>query len=228
MNAHGVALVVISSAILEIFIIKINGLAGIFWIPLLSVLCLPMPYFSVAAYYYLKSEEERSAEFQETINSFNYILSSKGSMPLLQSVRKAIDLQKDRKAKAMLRCAYGRIMLGDDAPSAFEYAMAKCGCKGTKLPWNSDIYASIGNLIEDYNYSAKAEEAKRGSALQRYATLNMFLSAIAPSFIVFIFVGSTIVAGSSASMLAISTVLLVALPLAYSFGSFAFARRLIG
>ncbi|MGC8676360.1 MAG: hypothetical protein ACP5T3_02485 [Candidatus Micrarchaeia archaeon] len=63
-------------------------------------------------------------------------------------------------------------------------------------------------------------------SIQTYATLNMFISTIAPSFVIFAFVGTAVIAGAFSNMLLLSVLLLFAVPLAYAFGNLLMSRRL--
>jgi len=228
MEIHKIAAIILSSLVLGLLVETINGMHGLLWLPILALLCVPTPYFSYKAHEYLV-QEARSKENQSAmIDSFEYIIANKGKEPLLSSIRKAISLQTNNKIKAMLANSYRRMMLGKDAVSAFNESIARCGCLGSYFTWDDDVYAAIAKFIDSYKYSSKASNATKGSVMQRYATLNMFLSAIAPSFIVFLFVGSSIISSSYASLLALSVVLLVVVPLTYAFGMFAFERRFIG
>ncbi|MDE1855125.1 MAG: hypothetical protein KGH57_02275 [Candidatus Micrarchaeota archaeon] len=72
-----------------------------------------------------------------------------------------------------------------------------------------------------------ASQAKIDESAQRYATLNMFVSTVLPSFMVFAFIGSSILSRGSFGLLLFSSILLFALPLSYSFGNLLMWRCLL-
>jgi hypothetical protein len=61
---------------------------------------------------------------------------------------------------------------------------------------------------------------------QRYALINMFISTILPSFLVFTFIGTAILSQASINLLPFSVSLLIFIPLAYAVGNSLLSRRL--
>lgn len=61
---------------------------------------------------------------------------------------------------------------------------------------------------------------------QRYATINMFISTIAPSFLIFGFIGTAIMSPVGFSLLLFSVSLLIFIPLSYSIGNSFLSRRM--
>ncbi|MCL5239641.1 MAG: hypothetical protein M1286_04205 [Candidatus Marsarchaeota archaeon] len=61
---------------------------------------------------------------------------------------------------------------------------------------------------------------------QRNATLNMFVSTVLPSFMVFAFIGGSILSHEYFSLVALSACLILAIPVIYSAGSLVMWRRL--
>jgi hypothetical protein len=61
---------------------------------------------------------------------------------------------------------------------------------------------------------------------QRYALVNMFISTIVPSFLVFAFIGTAILSQASVNLLPFSVSLLIFIPLAYAVGNSLLSRRM--
>ena len=73
--------------------------------------------------------------------------------------------------------------------------------------------------IERYAHNAEASQATVEESAQRYATLNMFVSTVLPSFMIFAFIGSSILSQASFSLVAFSAILLLAVPVFYALGN---------
>ncbi|MDE1856363.1 MAG: hypothetical protein KGH49_03985 [Candidatus Micrarchaeota archaeon] len=92
---------------------------------------------------------------------------------------------------------------------------------------NIDAYAQSKRILHEHEQARKGREAVSIGALQRSATINMFLSTMVPSFIIFAFIGQTIISQSTYGLLGLSLLLLIVVPFAYSAGAALMARRLI-
>lgn len=82
--------------------------------------------------------------------------------------------------------------------------------------------------ISEYMLREKSRKGRVEEAAQRYATFNMFVSTVAPSFMIFAFIGSYVLSQSGSGLLFLSVGLLCAVPLFYSFGNMFMWRRLLG
>jgi hypothetical protein len=71
------------------------------------------------------------------------------------------------------------------------------------------------------------KRAEMEESAQRYATINMFISTILPSFLVFAFVGNAVLSGTGFSTFLFSITFLIMVPLAYAFGNAFMWRRLL-
>ncbi len=83
-----------------------------------------------------------------------------------------------------------------------------------------------GDVIRNHAFYLKRKRAEIEESAQRYATLNMFLSTILPSFLVFAFIGESILSQGGFGILLFSIVLLVLIPTAYAVGNVVMWRRL--
>lgn len=86
---------------------------------------------------------------------------------------------------------------------------------------------AMNGIISAHNLYLSARQAAVEASSQRDAVLNMFISTILPSFILFAFVGSTIISQAGLDLLAASVLLIVLVPLFYSMGTFLMWRRLL-
>jgi hypothetical protein len=64
------------------------------------------------------------------------------------------------------------------------------------------------------------------ASAQRYALVNMFVSTIVPSFMVFAFIGTTILSQANFSMLPFSVSLVIFIPLSYAIGNSLLSRKM--
>ncbi|MEM3781763.1 MAG: hypothetical protein QXT43_02270 [Candidatus Micrarchaeaceae archaeon] len=113
-----------------------------------------------------------------------------------------------------MRVAKRELLFGRDIASVLE----GLGISGAK----SDLASSL----EAHKARIESHAAELEGTVQTYATLNMFISTIAPAFIVFALIGSTVVAGSLNGLFAVSLALLFAVPLAYAFANTLMYRRM--
>ena len=89
----------------------------------------------------------------------------------------------------------------------------------------SDLRSDPEDIVRSHGFYMESKRAEIEEAAQRYATINMFLSTILPSFLVFAFVGDAILSQGGFDMPAFSVSLLLLLPLAYSVGNALMWRR---
>ncbi len=84
----------------------------------------------------------------------------------------------------------------------------------------------IRDSMVNYDLYLDSRQVEIAETTQRYATFNMFISTILPSFLVFAFIGNAILSEASSSMLLLSVLLLFIIPIAYSAGNFLMWGRL--
>lgn len=87
-------------------------------------------------------------------------------------------------------------------------------------------FGSARKAVDSYRMSAEERNSSLEAHAQRDATIGMFLSTILPSFIIFSFVGSTIISPGSTGMFMFSVAMLIALPLILSVSAARLNRRL--
>lgn len=141
-----------------------------------------------------------------------------GGLSLFAAMEKAARPIEMRDLRDSLTRALKRMKLGEVSESPFDsLAKLKHALPGITIP-NLNI-PSIKAALELHEAAVKEELAELESACSRYATINMFISTVLPSFIIFAFIGSAIISNSAPDMLLFAIVVLVGLPAVYSFGN---------
>ncbi|MEM0147061.1 MAG: hypothetical protein QW091_00605 [Candidatus Micrarchaeaceae archaeon] len=147
----------------------------------------------------------------DVLERLNYYV-QKG-LPLVSAIDLALTGESETITRRM-RVAKRELLLGlglEDVLYRLDLAYGK-----------SDLASSLeAHKAHDERHAAELE-----GSMQTYATLNMFVSTIAPSFIVFAFIGSTVIAGSLNGLFAMSLALLFLVPLAYAFANVLMYRRM--
>ncbi|MGI0141857.1 MAG: hypothetical protein ACREBF_04395 [Candidatus Micrarchaeales archaeon] len=95
------------------------------------------------------------------------------------------------------------------------------------LSYKGNFYDNLRKMIVRYSEERKSKTSSALDALQRNSTVNMFLSTLLPSFLLFLFVGTTILSQSGTNLAFISLMVLIVVPLIYTLSNVIFSRRLI-
>ncbi len=159
-------------------------------------------------------------------------------VPLPLSLSKSSLSCKDLEVQAVMLRSSRMMLMGRDASQSIRAACARMLSK-PGAPKGSVFYekllgmasrrpSSISQLVSWRDEELSSRHADLPGTAQRHATMNMFLSAIAPSFAIFMFIGGLITSGSSGGMLQLGEVLLIAVPVSYSMANAFMARRLFG
>ena len=149
---------------------------------------------------------------------------SKGGS-FLKAVNDVANEETSPSLKAVLSQSAKKLAMGADFLSAIVSNPAFADHSLLKNFEGSDAEAIKAKLSEHSFHSAKAH-SEMDEALNRNATLNMFLSVVLPSFLLFAFVGSSIVSQVEASMLLLSVTVLIFVPVFYALGNRLLYRRL--
>lgn len=129
-------------------------------------------------------------------------------------------------AKALVESA-GEIRMKDLRESVFANARKRI-MEWDGTPNGQEGYGRTWAEAE-IRKQARSTDASRADVeerAQRYATFNMFLSTVLPSFLVFAFIGGSILSHAYFSMLLFSICLVFTIPVLYSFGNLLMWRRL--
>ncbi|HVC58201.1 MAG TPA: hypothetical protein VND15_01860 [Candidatus Acidoferrales bacterium] len=208
-------------AIYAVFGSQFAGFSLLIGIPLAAI---------VVAYEMRLMRKRREAEEESALVSALSIVYSSikyNGKPLLYSICRAADSLNPSSApnaQAALLDVAGRMRLGQDLDVAVrDFARA---CKHSYL---SPLYqfaeeywaglepaASLKGVIDDYHAKRRSNAERSISRTQRRVTVCMALGTIAPSFLMFVFVGYSIVYYSTLQYFLFAVSLLLILPFAYS------------
>ncbi|MGC8710471.1 MAG: hypothetical protein ACP5RF_02580 [Candidatus Micrarchaeia archaeon] len=176
----------------------------------------------------MRTAYERKEAVEGFVNSMYMMLFYKSSKKPLAAIMHSVSLHvKPYELSRALEEAASRVRLGEPLFSALS--------KSLRAHWiNADImenasnswHLQISNFIESYKNKQNASVSGLEASIQRNSTINMFISSVAPSFIIFMFIGNLVISGNY-NIPAIAIILLFMLPLAYAIGNAVFMRRLL-
>ena len=194
-----------------------------------------LAYFSafvlIAAIYSKYRQQSESNEILEGLmkglSRVSYYKSA--GLPEINSLGKASSSSSSKKVSRILRETARRMELGEN----FFDAISDATAKERQISENLHKYIKSGeSSIEEaliiYESKKKSGISQSNSLMSRYATCSMFVSTVAPSFVIFSFIGSMLISQSSSSMEFMSISLIAAIPVVYSIINSASNGRFIG
>ena len=150
-------------------------------------------------------------------------------MPISKSIRKSAESSKCSRAASMLNEVGLRTGMGQElCISLRSVVMKDVALRNMLSKYVERNDFTLNELQMLYNSERKENSSRMSALTNRYATFNMFISTIAPSFIIFSFIGSMLISQSAVSIWTMSFLLLLVVPIAYAFSSAALKRRLYG
>lgn len=221
-----VATVVFVSLLL--LLIEANGFSA----PLFPVFAFLVIFFIVAIHLLLKSNAEayRKRKLSDGLAEFlyrvGYYKSRRGSY--FRAVGRAAqgtsasDLRRivDRASRELK--LGGGLFTGLVSDKAFE---GEALLKNLRLS-GADNIGQIRSALEAHELHRNERQSMIEESSQRYALINMFISTIVPSFLVFAFIGTAILSQASFNLLPLSVSLLIVIPLSYAIGNSLLSRRM--
>ncbi|MDE1804311.1 MAG: hypothetical protein KGH59_00805 [Candidatus Micrarchaeota archaeon] len=120
-----------------------------------------------------------------------------------------------------------RIRLGDTLLNAINAEFIEVIGGENTISTSGDLYDKVSRFVVSSLQKRKARLSTASDSIQRYSTISMFLSAILPSFLIFGYIGSTVISQTSISLIGLSIGLLIVLPFVYATSVTALSRRLI-
>ena len=177
---------------------------------------------STEAYRKKKLEEGLAEFFYRAI----YYKSRSGSY--LRAVDKAVQGTSERVLKGMAGRASKSLKLGGGFLSGVDSrGELKDGAllKGLR-PGGTDELSQMRSALAAHELHTSGSQSAVEESSQRYATINMFVSTVAPSFLVFAFIGTAILSQAGVSLLLFSVSLLIFIPLSYAIGNSFLSRRM--
>ncbi len=175
----------------------------------------------------LRSESLRTEDFIDASGRISYYIESK--IPTLSAIERAAKSCNNKAAAGILGSTAMRMKLGEDIQHAINSASSSD--KRIHQIVERNIQAGgvdFGSIYSSYRSMRADKDTSNASAMSRYSTVNMFISTVAPSFVIFSFIGSMLISRESTSIAAMSLVLVIALPIMYALSSSSLNRRLFG
>ena len=176
-----------------------------------SFLIIALLYIRLKRFY---NEAKLKKDF---IESLYLAIEYAGEKPITKGLEIVMKNTKDEKLRRILRREIVTDLINGTLSDRIREAF--------KTKSGEINYNKIGSLIEKNEAELKFTVSKIEADMQRSATFNMFISTIAPSFIILGFIGNLIASGRFNSI--IFFIMLVALPVLYAFGLMLSQRRLI-
>jgi hypothetical protein len=166
----------------------------------------------------------------EVSNAFSsaFFYNSTG-IPLSRSLRLSSDNLNRRAAAPFVNLA-NRLSLGQQFNEAFKSVKALSSSRAFAAGVKN-IGAEVPRLVSLLAMRELALKSKLSgieSSMQRYSTMSMFVAVILPSFVLFSFIGSSVLFNSYAGAALIYPVLVCFLPAAYALSSLLISRGLNG
>ena len=137
--------------------------------------------------------------------------------PITKGLEIVMKNTKDEKLRSILRKEFVSDLIKDTLLDRLKEAFKT---RSSEIKYNE-----ISSLIEKDEADLKFTASEIEAAMQRNATFNMFISTIAPSFIILGFIGTLIASGRFNPIMLY--IMLIALPVLYAFGLTLSQRRLI-
>jgi len=214
---------VAAAVALAFFLYYINGAYNIMLLPLL--LCLSLTTIFLIGFLLAFNRQLRECSllrdsFVECLGRLTY--SKNKGCTSLRSIRAACDGIDSARLKTAAEKALRKHRLGGSFLCHFGSLAELRGYAPL-----SDLESDPEDIVRSHSFYMKSKRVEIEEAAQRYATINMFLSTILPSFLVFAFVGDAILSRGGFDMLTFSVSLLLLLPLAYSVGNALMWRRFV-
>ncbi|MFP3215404.1 MAG: hypothetical protein RXR32_02560 [Candidatus Micrarchaeota archaeon] len=154
---------------------------------------------------------------KDFIESLYLAIEYAGEKPIAKGLEIVMKNTKDERLKGILR----REIISD----LIKGTLLKRIKEAFKTESGEINYNKISSLIEKNEAELKFTVSEIESSMQRNATFNMFISTIAPSFIILGFIGNLIASGKFNPIMFF--IMLIALPVLYAFGLTLSQRRLI-
>lgn len=177
---------------------------------------LSLPFFALLGFMAIRARHNAtSANLKSTVMQRLRILSyyaDKG-MGTCSSLERVASGSADKAVERLFLRIRNMVMMGCD----FNPSLA-AGASGMGIGLSIPMRGSLEKLLDSEEYAGEEAAAQAEGAINRNALVTMFMSAVLPSFLVFAFVGNTILSQRNANLFLFSTVMLVFLPLAYALG----------
>lgn len=225
-----ISLIIIAALFLALSLFLINGNSSYVMLLFYLLMSLPIAVLSlelVEKVTYARKTRHMRNLFIESLYVITYYR-SKG-MPLYKTIIKVAGLPGSQHVKDVLRKLANMMRLGETFNSA-----AISVCKESGIDVIGDMYAnkkgdydSLVKVLSLHESNVSEQNVRIEQSLQQYSTISMFISTIVPSFVIFAFIGESLLSQGPESLLAFSSVMVLGLPFAYLVWGTFVKRRLL-
>ncbi len=174
-----------------------------------------LPCCTIAMLFYVNKKMHGRREFRERfLWAVDLALAySKAGIGMCNAIAISGCASQDNKTKRALDRIRIFLLCGENA---------EIGSADTGMPLSANNSGtvigdaeSLDAAVADYYAVEREDETKRWDNVVKLSTLSMFFSAVGPSFVIFAFVGESIIGGGG-SILPFSLIMLGAMPVAYA------------
>lgn len=200
----------------------------------LSLLCIiPLPFalfisLSISKTRKLIEDREMLEEFVEKIR---IILGPKSKIAHANKrLEQVVPYCRDTRLGASFRSAIALSRLGYPIHISIAKShgnMGKISEFMRSMPMGVDPKISLSNALAQYEDKMRRISSTLASRLQRYSTANMFISTIAPSFVIFGFIGDLVISQRAVGITALVVVLDMVIPFLYTLSNFTMYRGVL-
>ncbi|MDE1851245.1 MAG: hypothetical protein KGH69_00965 [Candidatus Micrarchaeota archaeon] len=221
-NSMTVIAVMELSLAMALFLCYVNGRISVSWFAAFEALSLGfsalLGFMATRARHSEISTNLRSAVIKR-LRILSYY-TNKG-VGLCSSLERLASGSDDAAVERLFLRIRNMVMMGCD----FNRSLA-AGAAGMGIALDVPAQGTIGKFLDNEEYAAEETAAQYEGSINRNALVAMFISAVLPSFLVFAFVGNTILSQRDANIFLFSVVMLVFLPLAYALGRMLMGGRI--
>jgi hypothetical protein len=197
-----------------------------------SLLSMPLTLLSTLLFLKTRSGRQAKALEEDLIECLYSMLYYKTNKLTTYSTMLRVARNADStEARRIMESAARRVRLGESLGWALSSACSGSGCgilQRLSDSGDKDAYNAIRKALDSYEYSVAESKARVEESIQKYATVNMFLATVLPSFVIFSFMGGIVLTQRDSSLFLLSMAMLIVLPFMYLIGTVFLNRRLYG
>ncbi len=173
----------------------------------------------------IKMDGEASEEFAEKVKLISVQEHKASSKKIMSYVGNSCT---DESLKKTLDSAGIFSRMGYPLSTAISKSHSNVEKFGKVLGRNMPISQNwLSNAVEEYQNKRSERDSVKASRMQRYATANMFISTIAPSFVIFGFIGDMVISQKAIGIIGLILALDLLIPFVFTISNFVMLGRLI-
>ena len=180
--------------------------------------CLLAAYCIYLSYSSRRRQKEMAGDIMHAVSAIPYYRSL--GMTLPKSISAAAEAVQNEGARGILLSSSSRLRMGQGLAESI--VLSASGEPGVAaliseyFPAHGDDDIAVKEAIAAYASEEGVLNSRMPASQARSATIRMFASTIAPSFVIFSFIGSMLLSQSATGIGIMAAVLIAALPFAYA------------